>query len=506
MKKNYYLAAALSLFGVTAQAAAGPVGEVPAEAVASTYCLAGFYYENNMFLEILDGVPETIYQTDDAFYFGNLFPRMLEDAPVKGSYDAATGLINIPTQHFYNYDSGEGIVPFYFTRLQVDDMGNVTGVDDSGLDMRVNADGTITTEGGNNVYFGIVDEAQNVYARARNLAFAPFDGVETILPEGAVLEDVLYSVYNNRSEAPEMFVAQMAQVGDEVYMNGLTSNNAWLKGTLQGDRLTMPNGQYLGDDPMGFIYVVNGVKNLHTDPETWREVWEDADAITFTCQDGIFVLDEGLSVAEMTPGGQIRSSFKDVVVKPFEGFSAATPLDPFSLSFMDMSEFFGQMAFSFGVANAGTQGEFLDENGLEVSVYIDGDQLTLDPADGYAIDEPMVWVPYGFADNNWGMDINFTSLWPSFWLYESMANELGAQVRYTYDDQTHYSNIVYVDAEGNTRTEEAGNTTGISPLTQQLSMQCFDMQGRPASGQAQGFGIVRMQTSKGVKTVKVLRR
>lgn len=483
----------------------GPVIDVPADAEARTYSLSGFYYHDKFFLDILDGVPTKVFVADDAYYFNNLFPRQLGDAPIKGDLDASTGIINIPTQHFMYYDNGEKVTAFYFTLLTVNDEGEVTGTDDSGLDLQLNEDGSITTLGGSNVYFGIVDEDQYVVSRARNLSLAPFDGVETLLPAEAEPEDWTYSVYDNRLQSPTIFISQVAIVGNEVYMNGLTTNNAWLKGTLEGDRLTMPNGQYLGDDPWGFIYVVNGVKNLHTNPETYMEEWEDVDAITFTLRDGQFVLDEGLSVAEMTPSGMIRNSYSEVVVKPFEGFQAAVPADPFNLSYFDMSEFSGQICFSFTLANAGTQGEFLDENGFEVALYIDGSQLILAPEDGYAIANEMDWIPFGFADDNWGMDINFTSLFPTFWLYESLANEVGAQCRYTYDGETNYSNIVYVDQEGNTRTEQPG-TVAIDSVLQNARIQCYDLNGRQVKGSEKGFGIVRLQTGSSVRTAKVLRR
>lgn len=482
----------------------GPVIDIPADAEARNYTLAGFYY-HDFFLDILDGVPSKVYVTADAYYFDNLFPRQLGDAPIKGDYDASTGLINIPTQHFMNYDLGDKVTAFYFTLLSVDDEGTVTGAAEGGLDLQVNEDGTITTLGGSSVYFGVIDEDQNVVCRARNLALAPFDGVETLLPEEAESEDWTYSVYDNRLQSPAIFIAQVATVGNDVYMNGLTSNNAWLRGTLEGDRLTMPNGQYLGDDDWGFVYIVNGIRNLHTNPDTYMEEWDDADAITFTLRDGQFVLDEDLSIAEMTPSGMIRSSYSEVVIKPFEGFQAATPMDPFNLWFFDMSEFGFQVSFSFALANVGTKGEYLDEHGFEVALYIDGSQLTLSPEDGYAIAGDMDWIPYGFVDDNWGMDINFATLYPSFFLYESLVGEMGAQVRYTYDGETNYSNIVYVDQDGNTRTEGA-TPTSIDQLTDHVRLQCFDLNGRQLKGDAKGFGIVRLQTGDGVRTVKVLRR
>lgn len=505
MRKSTLLTlASMAVMGVLKAQTPGPVIEVPADAEARNYSLSGFYYEDH-FLDILDGTPETVYFTSESVYFSNLFPRQLGKAPVMGAYDAENGTITVKKQHFMNYDLGEQVVPFYFTVLQVDADGQALGSSDQDFVLQIDADGVITTVGGSAVWFGVVDSDDNVVTRARNLAMSPFDGVETILPDDAEPVEYMYSVYDHREDAPKVFFADVAFVGNEVYMNGLTMNQHWLKGILEGDRLIMPNNQYMGDDDWGFIYVVNGVTNFHRNPETYMEEYDMADAITFTLKDGVFVLDEGLAIAEMTPTGGVRCCYSDVEIKLFEGYVAATPMDPFNVWFMDMSEWMSQMAIMFQVSNVGTEGEFLNVENLEVSVFVDGEQYTFDPEDGYPIAEKMTWIPYGFVDDSWGMNLYFESLNLSFYLFETIATEMGAQVRYTCDGETRYSNIVYADLDGNTRTEYY-NPTGISQLPQQMAVQSYDLNGRRMGMNDKGFGIVRVQGTEGVKTLKVLRK
>lgn len=491
--------AAMALSGAICAQTPGPVIEVPADAEARNYSLSGFYYED-FFLNILDGTPETVYFTSDAIYFGNLFPRQLGKAPVRGDYDVATGTITVPKQHFMYYGLEEGVVPFYFAVLRVDDDGQALGSSDQDFVLQIDAEGNITTVGGSSVWFGVVDADDNVVVRARNLALSPFDGVETVLPEGTETTEYMYSVYDHREECPKIFLADVAMVGNEVYFKGLTMNQHWIKGTLEGDRLTMPNGQYMGDDDWGFIYVVNGITNLHKDPETWREEYDMADAITFTYRDGVFVLDEGLAIAEMTPAGGIRCCYSDVQIKLFDGFEPATPSDPFNMWFMDMSEWMGQMALNFQLSNVGTQGEYIDVENLEVLVFVDGEPYTFDPAEGYSIAQRMDWIPYGFIDDDWGMNIYFESINPSFYVFETLAFEMGAQVRYTCNGETRYSNIVHADLEGNIRVEPY-NPTGIQQLTT-IPTQRYDLQGHRLGADGHGLVIERMADGQVRKLLK----
>lgn len=68
-------------------------------------------------------------------------------------------------------------------------------------------------------------------------------------PENADVEQwgMTYDEYDENDNISHMTdVAKMAFVGDDVYISGLAINGAWVKGTVNGDKVLIPQGQYVG--------------------------------------------------------------------------------------------------------------------------------------------------------------------------------------------------------------------------------------------------------------------
>ena len=82
-------------------------------------------------------------------------------------------------------------------------------------------------------------------------------------PEEATVEQwgMTYDEYDENDNISHMTdVAKVAFVGDDVYIAGLAINGAWVKGTVNGDKVLIPQGQYVGsmDDYLFYLRGFDG--------------------------------------------------------------------------------------------------------------------------------------------------------------------------------------------------------------------------------------------------------
>lgn len=80
-----------------------------------------------------------------------------------------------------------------------------------------------------------------------NLKFTPVEtGDLVIVPASASVEDYMYSYGDDNYTAHEV-KGLVAIDGNDYYFNGLTSTGGWMKGTREGNSITIAKDQYLGN-------------------------------------------------------------------------------------------------------------------------------------------------------------------------------------------------------------------------------------------------------------------
>lgn len=462
-----------------------------------------------------NGLAQHIQIQDDAIYFSNIMPNQVSgDAPVKADL-AADGTVTLMEQPYY-YGLNYYNLNIYFldctiVPIDVDEEGNYVPTE-GGYKMVYNAeDGTIITPGdnlmcnanpnGDAYYIGLFadmsslgygDEPQ-LLSYCVNPRFTPFTASEaTVIPAGAEAKDFVYS-YSEEYGSPKAIKDIVYVDGDDLYLTNITGNvAAVVKGTVEGNKLTIPSGQFLPGS--SYLLTLQAAKDFVYDEYAAIISYEDIDALTFTQdKDGTFNLDEGQTLVLRAGSGKDVYSFIDNIHLSFyNGPKPAVPVTPEWYFVYDYVDYYGMYSTAVIIPCVGTKGEFIDENSIEWAIYADDEINVFSPDEGYDLDQDYTWMGYHFSDNSRDNIVDNGS-YKNVWIFASLFNALGVQTRYNCDGVYYYSDIAYYDVttgEEYVVEVEHPDITGIQQMSEAKTQQnLFDLQGRPVR-EAKGMHIM----------------
>ncbi len=460
-------------------------------------------------------------------YFDNMFPDTYEngEAWVQGNISTDGTSVVFPADLYIgeltDYNTGEtfSVAPI---EILVDAALNVTGYqelvfvkegdkiyidDDLSNPSRYIGLGAFKADG---AFDGLFD-----YDRA--IAYEPYDESKVPalvqLPEGAEPAEFIYTSYDE--DTIQYKEKKLVYVdGNDVYMSGLCvglDTDAWVKGTKDGNTVTFPSGQYVGQIDLSFF----GVYDLYfTGCSTDGSVDDDGyplynilDSYTLTYDPETNVYtnsDLSVFTSAITDDYMLWYTRSGFVIEPYAGAVPAVPADPYNLAIEDYVEDFGQYRFTYVLPVEDVNGNFIDPECLSYYIYVDGEIYTLTPELFIYQTEPeLTLLPYDYSD---GYDVSPGSIYMS----ELLFTTYGIQSVYTVDGETNYSNVVSVDLEGNVTVEPAPqNLVGIDNVSvkQISSVGIYDAEGRKLDAPQKGVNIVKMVAADGsVKVVKMYKK
>lgn len=330
-----------------------------------------------------------------------------------------------------------------------------------------------------------------------SIGWASLESPDT-LPDGVVPVDYMLNVedleYDNEEE---MRPVKVAVDGENVYISGLASRfpDAWLKGTLKDDVVTIKGDKYIGEftvpgsrevqhyyfNPDGdVLFNYNPDENIYTTWEYTVKYTDDANETGLTTFD----------------------NFQDAEITLIDD-AAATPAMPEMNSFeMDL---LGNHYATFYVYPYVDEDEFLMTSKLSYELFVDKGDGKETPyefkASFYDLGSDMTTMPYGFNSTNGKIfhegeyhtvfiDTDDVAMW----------KRMGVKTIYTGGDETNETPIRWMFIHpGVSGIDEVG--------TEVADVVYYDMQGRRANAATKGILIKRTRMADGtVKTVKVLNR
>lgn len=234
--------------------------------------------------------------------------------------------------------------------------------------------------------------------------------------------------------------------GQDVYVQGFSSYlpEAWVKGTLEENALTIPSGQYLGaynyfgtDYPMFFVGGLEGDEDITVDDVVFY----------LNTEDNIFETEHEIFVSGEPESFEYFDAYMFAVLqKPIEG--PATPAAPEEV-ILEKDQYGYVTTFCLPMAD--TNGYALKPAQLSYQLYYDmGDgqeTLYVAKADEYEkLDADMSTFAYDFTD---GWDI-YSGSPITFYLYGDVTSwkRFGVKSMYTANDETHESEITWIELEG----------------------------------------------------------
>lgn len=311
------------------------------------------------------------------------------------------------------------------------------------------------------------------------------------LPEGVETEDWQFQAYDTYYEQVVTRPVQVAFNGSDVYLNGLSADlpDAWIKGTLSGDKVTFAANQYMGSFYYGYAEMFFSA---------YEDVVFDYDAANGTLKTAGYV-------THYQNGAYVYDEFEDVVISKVNEV-AGTPANPAvtAVLFDDWGDY-----LIANIPAADTEGNALAASKLSYIFYVEDGAgqvapLTFTTGLYYYFPEDLTEIPYTYTDD---YDVLVVNEDRYVYLNQGQSvisswNKIGVKSIYRGGGEEHESEIGWFNIQ------EWLQTTGISSVADQgAEVRYFDLQGRVASQNATGLLIKQVRDAQGnVKNVKVIKK
>lgn len=510
--KKFILAALAAAFTIAgAQAAIIPSAHphiakktnatVTPEGEMRYYEMSAYLYQS-IGLEHVEGLVNQVYLAPDGqhIYLGSIFPNSFRTADMWLEGTITTDkdgreIITIPcTKPFFSAGWDE----IYVGEVWFDEDTYETKVKDITL---VKDGDHIYIEDDLNNYSRCLVAYEDDYGDIETVDVAycvdlrPYEGNTTAVEVPATAERRDYIYYSLDTYGTlTANKGTIAVDGNDYYFDYLLPNiaPAWVKGSRKADEITVPQGQFLGADCGYYLY------SAAFRPTSYDEA--EGQYIGSAC-DITFAIDADGTVSFSTPqpsfitalqndGKQYDCVYENRIV-PYAGDVPAQPSDPAELTYEDYSatSSTGCFAFDFVLHNLSADSKYLNPDKLGYYIYLDGERVTFTRDVYTAIHtDAMTLIPYGYTDTA-GYDFYSAGGWNEIYVYTPDFETLGVQAVYIVDRETHESNIVSIDRNGEVHTDIP---VGIAPLRpaamEDAADSIFDLYGRRATN-ARGLRI-----------------
>ena len=446
------------------RAAADIIDEQPQGELVN-YSRSGLAYVSTMFgvydTEVAGAVGSVVFGPDNKVYFKRIVSQASLDAWIEGTISGNTITINLPQTV---WDSGEGYC-IDVAKMSYD-AANQTYVRASNQTVNLNYNattGVISTPSGRLAtgydIIGLSYDDDMAWAGYGdwNITFEKVNDALVEAPAGLTTE--LYSL------TADGYTGSLVNVGfdgNDIYVQGIDENlpDTWVKGTIDGDKVTFKSGQYVGADGVaGYHQYLMAATGEEVYDEYWDEYYTeytlsnddivfDYDAATKTLSNSnLFMLNAGKTAVSYL------SVFDKAVLAPFAEV-AATPAAPeVSLSELGLNYYlmgYGWGAIYIGLKTSDVDGNYTlpQKTSYKLWVKVNGEErpLTLSWYDYInQMEETMDEIPYDYVDN-W--DIANSDGQKYVYYYVIGPEAFGVQTIYRGAGEERVSEITWVEVEG----------------------------------------------------------
>lgn len=459
--------------------------------------------------------------TDDAIYLDGL-GSYYKDTYIKAAKkDDTTYVISLPcpiySQDYMDWETQEMITVNYELRLMDgvrDEEGTITGytpTDETEVELTYK-DGVISLNLGYEP--GTTDQADlptpekilGVCVDNGNWAgygdagfkWTPFEGEVATPPSDMKIENWVLGSEDKGT------MIRMGFSGDEVWIGDLQPNHipdAWVKGTIKGDKVVIESGQYLGIIWEEFVYFVSALVDAtgYSEVEDFYEFDYDPVAKTIKANDPDMII-----AISARPNSVIRwVSWTDPTFTYQPEEIDLTPQLPFNLRYDDWFEYYDYATFSFDESNMNVNGQLLDTSTMYYRFYFDGDLVVFgaDDYEGYDdFSEPTSDIPFNLNSSHfWTWDITHQCM-----ITLQGLSTIGVQVVNIVDNETYTSPIATLDIASGDVTVGVDSIVNNSEVS---GIEYYDMNGMKIQNPGKGLFICKtVMTDGSTKTRKIMRK
>lgn len=308
----------------------------------------------------------------------------------------------------------------------------------------------------------------------------------TVAPANADAAERYAMVYNVDDTTKNVQMLDVAVEGDKVYAKGVSNRlpNAWVVGTINGDKALFNARQYLGVDSSSMMhnyFMPVAVKSKYID---WLGEYEDS--VYHTDQ---LAFDYDATAKTLTATGNFTTNrgknivdYDDIYKQPSLSSWTEKPLTP---SDPVMSEYYPyDNSYGYGVARFylhpfSTTGEALDPSKIYFNVYYDDELETFYNDDYLSLPYDMTNIPCTYRDYD---AFSYSGIRHSVYFHAIGFEKLGIQVFYTAGGETRASRLVYFgDKNAINGIADEGKTVVSTTYT--------DMGGRRVTNPSKGIYV-----------------
>ena len=492
------------------------ITEAP-EGRTEVYSLSGLAYYS--FWGYIMGVShegtlgQIVYCDDNTVYIKNPISQFATNSYIKGTIDGDEITVKLP-QPIYQEDYDGEVYNYQIERLAYseDEEGGWYYRDENSSEVKftLRNDSVIWAEDTlGDVMLGLCDDTGEWMGYGDyNMVYSKVTDTVVEAPADMTCEDWVLKANDDGH-----FV-KVGFSGKDVYVGGIyeTMPDAFVKGTIDGDKVVFKSGQYLGPDESlnCHAYFVTGGSEMVWDDVymEWYsspylteqiELSYDAEAKTMIADsknDSTMFINSGkahIYYIEAFDAPEFRYQ------APIEG--AVKPATPEFLSLSPYDEYYGYGYIDFIVPKFDVDGRMLDTDKMHYNLFIDDELFTFYPDEYIALTEEMTNVPYDFTDS---YDIYDNGTEKMIYFYTTGFEKIGVRSTYTADNgESKDSEIAWYYVNGGTvgiNAAEAG-AKGVK------SVVYTDLSGRRVAKPVRGIYIKTEVYDDGTqKSVKMLRR
>lgn len=492
------------------------ITEAP-EGRLETYSLSGIAYYSFwgyvMGVSHVGTLGQIVYGDDNSVYFKNPFSQFATNSYLKGTLDGDQITVTLP-QPIYQEDYYGEIYNYQAERLVYveDEDGGWYYRDESSSEIKftLRNDSVFWAEDTTgNVMLGLCDDTGEWMGYGDyNMVYGKVTDQVVEAPADLATEEWVLSANGDG------FFVNVGFSGSDVYVGGLYQNmpDAWIKGTVEGDKVVFPSGQYLGpDESMNcHTYFVTSGSDLVYDEDYQDLVTEmymtDKIELSYDAAAKTMIADSKNDSTMLINSGKERvyyilcfdaPQFK--YQAPIEG--ATKPQTPEFYSFSPYDEAYGFGYMDIIIPKFDVEGRLLDTNKMHYNIFIDDELFTFYPDEYVALTEEITDVPYNFDD---GYDIYDYGTEKYIYFYTTGFEKIGVRSTYTADNgESADSDIAWYYVNGEPTGINAATATGKNVK----SVVYTDLSGRRTTQPVKGLYIKTEVYDDGTqKSVKVINR
>lgn len=447
------------------------------------------------YYETTDHPSEIVFGDNGEVYFHNIMNGYdWADSYIKGQLDGDKITVELP-QMIQDLGMGEAVLLtgiHYFENSEDDTVGFELDSELKSITYSVSEDGVISldvpseetgigyTYLSDGMWVGYVDYYQ---------VYRPSDRTPVTLPDSAVVEQWSYVAGDYG------YFLKVAYDGDDIYIGGLSPMmpDSWIKGTLEGDKATFANNQYIGvANDSYFVTVQFGQETPNA---------SGVPVISLLDKDAVYVMtydkenktlradNKEMLMIFNTSTDEIR--YITIIQDPqlnYQPSKSGTPRGATDLGYTNLwVDYYGYSIFGFRLSMVSQEGTLLDTDYLYYRLFVNGEQIEIDPETYTNISEHMTDIPFYFTNDNEFFARNV--LTREIGIYDSDIKSLGVQIVYYLDNVETEGPVVTLDLE----------PTIVSPITDVnvVNVEYFDLTGKKTSVNTKGVIMKRTTYSDG---------